>query len=193
MGLGWRPASRLALLTEDQRSRMLDSHGTACWAAIRAASAVGYSREGRPAVALGVGQVSVPEILRACLGSRSASSSIEPFRSAKRTVTCFRSPSRAALEWGCVLRGARGCRSPGKQTSPQLSLVAAARHTRRITSETASLVRHTLDRGLRGGLRIRRRSSGVVESEVFPQFQVRPDPAAGAILSSGIPREWRAT
>src|SRR4030095_2743868 len=31
-------------------------------------------------------------------GSRSASSSMEPLRSAKRTVTCFRSPSRAAFE-----------------------------------------------------------------------------------------------
>jgi hypothetical protein len=31
-------------------------------------------------------------------GSRSASSSIEPLRSAKRTVTCLRSPSSAALE-----------------------------------------------------------------------------------------------
>src|SRR2546425_619076 len=36
--------------------------------------------------------------LRASSGSRSASSSIEPFRSANRTVTCLRSPSRAALE-----------------------------------------------------------------------------------------------
>src|SRR6185503_18436793 len=35
---------------------------------------------------------------RASSGSRSASSSIEPLRSAKRTVTCLRSPSRAALE-----------------------------------------------------------------------------------------------
>src|SRR5215467_11553190 len=31
-------------------------------------------------------------------GSRSARSSIEPLRSAKSTVTCLRSPSRAALE-----------------------------------------------------------------------------------------------
>src|SRR5215831_5634840 len=37
-------------------------------------------------------------ILRASSGSRSASSSIEPLRSAKSTVTCLRSPSRAALE-----------------------------------------------------------------------------------------------
>src|SRR5216684_1952160 len=36
--------------------------------------------------------------LRASSGSRSASSSIEPLRSAKRTVTCLRSPSRALLE-----------------------------------------------------------------------------------------------
>src|SRR5262245_20552894 len=36
--------------------------------------------------------------LRASSGSRSASSSIEPLRSAKRTVTCLRSPSRATLE-----------------------------------------------------------------------------------------------
>jgi hypothetical protein len=36
--------------------------------------------------------------LRASSGSRSASSSIEPLRSAKRTVTCLRSPSRAAFE-----------------------------------------------------------------------------------------------
>src|SRR5262249_39731808 len=35
---------------------------------------------------------------RASSGSRSASNSIEPFRSAKSTVTCLRSPSRAALE-----------------------------------------------------------------------------------------------
>ncbi len=35
---------------------------------------------------------------RASSGSRSASSSIEPFRSAKRTVTCLRSPSRAAFD-----------------------------------------------------------------------------------------------
>ena len=38
------------------------------------------------------------EELRASSGSRSASSSIEPLRSAKSTVTCLRSPSRAALE-----------------------------------------------------------------------------------------------
>src|SRR5262249_34452266 len=37
-------------------------------------------------------------ILRASSGSRSASSSIEPLRSAKSTVTCLRSPSRAALD-----------------------------------------------------------------------------------------------
>src|SRR5712691_11024164 len=36
--------------------------------------------------------------LRASSGSRSASSSIEPFMSAKSTVTCLRSPSSAALE-----------------------------------------------------------------------------------------------
>src|SRR6185295_1202544 len=36
--------------------------------------------------------------LRASSGSRSASSSMEPFRSAKSTVTCLRSPSRAARE-----------------------------------------------------------------------------------------------
>src|SRR5215470_9498358 len=36
--------------------------------------------------------------LRASSGSRSASSSIEPLRSAKSTVTCLRSPSRADLE-----------------------------------------------------------------------------------------------
>jgi hypothetical protein len=38
------------------------------------------------------------ENLRASSGSRSASSSMEPLRSAKRTVTCLRSPSSAALE-----------------------------------------------------------------------------------------------
>ena len=38
------------------------------------------------------------EDFRASSGSRSASNSIEPLRSAKRTVTCLRSPSRAALE-----------------------------------------------------------------------------------------------
>src|SRR5262249_56512901 len=37
-------------------------------------------------------------ILRASSGSRSASNSIEPLRSAKRTVTCLRSPSSAALD-----------------------------------------------------------------------------------------------
>src|SRR4029450_6069541 len=36
--------------------------------------------------------------LRASSGSRSASSFIEPLRSAKSTVTCLRSPSSAALE-----------------------------------------------------------------------------------------------
>src|SRR5215831_12837050 len=36
--------------------------------------------------------------LRASSGSRSASISIEPFKSAKRTVTCLRSPSRADFE-----------------------------------------------------------------------------------------------
>src|SRR5207249_12280400 len=36
--------------------------------------------------------------LRASSGSRSPRSSIEPLRSAKRTVTCLRSPSRAVLE-----------------------------------------------------------------------------------------------
>src|SRR5262245_33454603 len=35
---------------------------------------------------------------RASSGSRSASNSIDPFRSAKRTVTCLRSPSSAAFE-----------------------------------------------------------------------------------------------
>jgi bifunctional non-homologous end joining protein LigD len=39
-----------------------------------------------------------PLKVRASSGSRSASSSIEPLRSAKRTVTCLRSPSRAAFE-----------------------------------------------------------------------------------------------
>jgi hypothetical protein len=38
------------------------------------------------------------EDLARLLGSRSASSSIEPLRSAKSTVTCLRSPSRAAFE-----------------------------------------------------------------------------------------------
>src|SRR5262245_19469199 len=37
-------------------------------------------------------------ILRASSGSRSASSSIEPLRSANRTVTCLRSPSKAAFD-----------------------------------------------------------------------------------------------
>src|SRR5438445_9643686 len=37
-------------------------------------------------------------IFRASSGSRAASSSIEPLRSAKRTVTCLRSPSSEALE-----------------------------------------------------------------------------------------------
>src|SRR5215813_8120872 len=36
--------------------------------------------------------------LRASSGSRSASNSIDPLRSAKSTVTCLRSPSRAPLE-----------------------------------------------------------------------------------------------
>src|SRR5262249_16411532 len=36
--------------------------------------------------------------LRASSGSRSASSSMEPLRSANSTVTCLRSPSRVALE-----------------------------------------------------------------------------------------------
>src|SRR5215813_15169402 len=36
---------------------------------------------------------------RAFSGSRSASSSIEPLRSANRMVTCLRSPSRAAFEF----------------------------------------------------------------------------------------------
>jgi acetyl-CoA hydrolase len=36
--------------------------------------------------------------LRASSGSRSVSNSMEPLRSAKRTVTCFRSPSSAVLE-----------------------------------------------------------------------------------------------
>jgi len=35
---------------------------------------------------------------RTSSGSRSASSSIEPLRSVKRTVTCLRSPSRAAFD-----------------------------------------------------------------------------------------------
>src|SRR5262245_52878979 len=38
------------------------------------------------------------EELPSLLGSRSASSSIEVFRSAKSTMTCLRSPSSAALE-----------------------------------------------------------------------------------------------
>src|SRR5437867_829426 len=59
--------------------------------------------------------------LRASSGSRSASSSIEPLRSAKRTVTCLRSPSSALLEvrifsarclgvyvWGELNRGSTG-------------------------------------------------------------------------------------
>ena len=36
--------------------------------------------------------------LRASSGSRSASNSIEPLRSAKRTVTCLRSPSSAPFD-----------------------------------------------------------------------------------------------
>src|SRR6266478_920604 len=58
---------------------------------------------------------------RASSGSRSASNSIELLRSAKRTVTCLRSPSRALLEvrifsarclgvyvWGELNRGSTG-------------------------------------------------------------------------------------
>src|SRR5215510_7400716 len=46
-------------------------------------------------------------ILRASSGSRSASSFIEPLRSAKSTVTCLRSPSRAAFDFR--MRSARCC------------------------------------------------------------------------------------
>src|SRR5262245_57108404 len=52
-------------------------------------------------------------ILRASSGSRSASSSIEPLRSAKSTVTCLRSPSSAALEVRIFSARCLGVYSPG--------------------------------------------------------------------------------
>ena len=51
--------------------------------------------------------------MRASSGSRSASSSIEPLRSAKRTVTCLRSPSRARLRGQDLLGQVLGCRTGG--------------------------------------------------------------------------------
>ena len=52
--------------------------------------------------------------LRASSGSRSASSSIEPFRSANSTVTCLRSPSRAVLGGEDLLgQVLRACSAPG--------------------------------------------------------------------------------
>ncbi len=74
--------------------------------------------------------------LPASSGSRSASSSIEPFRSAKRTVTCLRSPSSAAREVrifsarcfgvydsgageaACWLGGERGAARPAELLAP---------------------------------------------------------------------------
>jgi hypothetical protein len=79
---------------------------------------------------------------RASSGSRSASSSMEPLRSAKRTVTCLRSPSRAALDVrifsarcfgvyasGDVNRGsAVACDATGSHTPGRTSRLRAARY-----------------------------------------------------------------
>src|SRR5439155_8009974 len=62
--------------------------------------------------------------LRASSGSRSASSSIEPFRSAKSTVTCFRSPSRAPLDVRIFSARCLGIYDSGEANRPPGSVTA---------------------------------------------------------------------
>src|SRR5262245_55811354 len=57
---------------------------------------------------------------RASSGSRSARSSIEPFRSAKRTVTCLRSPSSAAREVRIFSARCRGVYAAGEANGATL-------------------------------------------------------------------------
>src|SRR4030095_9414421 len=63
-------------------------------------------------------------------GSRSASSSIEPLRSAKSTVTCLRSPSSAALDvriFSARCLGGEGS-GGGKWGWPAVALLTAVPH-----------------------------------------------------------------
>src|SRR6266850_7872972 len=64
--------------------------------------------------------------LRASSGSRSASNSIEPLRSAKRTVTCLRSPSIATLEVRIFSAMCLGVYASGLAKRPAGSVVSAA-------------------------------------------------------------------
>src|SRR5262249_42904834 len=61
---------------------------------------------------------------RASSGSRSASSSIDPLRSANSTVTCLRSPSRAAREVRLCDEGRRTKDEGRPGSGPPSSLVA---------------------------------------------------------------------
>src|SRR3989442_13046499 len=82
-------------------------------------------------------------ILRASSGSRSASSSIEPLRSANRTVTCFRSPSSADL--AVRIRSARwlGVYASGEADGDTVAApdgVTRAPHSRQKFAEEGSSV-----------------------------------------------------
>ena len=66
--------------------------------------------------------------LRASSGSRSASSSMEPLRSAKRTVTCLRSPSKAVL-------------SPRQRTGAQFETGAAVAADQKLYLSSAMSLR----------------------------------------------------
>jgi len=79
-------------------------------------------------------------------GSRSASSSIEPLRSTKSTVTCLRSPSRALFEVGSSRRGASECRTEGsriaeREAERQIGRLGA--HTRGRTSRSEPVADRT--------------------------------------------------
>src|SRR5215470_16664552 len=105
-------------------------------------------------------------ILRASSGSRSASSSIEPLRSANSTVTCLRSPSRAALEvrifsarcfgvyvWGEVKCGSvEGWADPREVPQPLQNRLPAGLLCRQEGQDASSPAPHELQKRAVGGL-----------------------------------------
>ena len=108
--------------------------------------------------------------LRASSGSRSASSSIEPLRSAKSTVTCLRSPSRAALGGedllGEVLRGVA---------------VGRARRYRR----TAQRLTAAVTEAARGWIHLPARGADRLQPTATPVTESR----AGGVLVSALGTE----
>src|SRR5262245_34937881 len=85
-------------------------------------------------------------IRRASSGSRSASSSIELLRSAKRTVTCLRSPSRALFEVRIFSARCLGVYALGelKLSCPAVGPPTALPHSRQNLAPAGSSVPHWL-------------------------------------------------